>query len=312
MPTKIDLQKIETVESPRTILAAHFKSLGGELPIHGGWGYSKNDACVIDKNDFSVDPEIPFDGIGLEYIFVEKRIYEEMIIFRSEGEKYAGIKWNLLEQKLTTEKDRAYDQLIFEITAFSEYDWLELKAEWEDHQGYKNSYFDAKAHEEKRHSKEVRLIREFWFDITSFHGKPGDDHEQPDATVVEADDVKDNSDDLVEKFFYDPAEYLHFLTELKELKKASASGKSIATISKENGLYKYELTWEDGRFIGEFVKIFKPIKENWKQFDKGCAEVARRLKIFIETDDLDMVPHTPPAFGNLSDEWDDYIKKKDL
>jgi hypothetical protein len=73
MPTEINLSKIKSDETPRKILADDFKSLGGELPIHGGWGYTKTDACIIDKNDPSVDPDFPFDGVGLEYIFVEKR-----------------------------------------------------------------------------------------------------------------------------------------------------------------------------------------------------------------------------------------------
>jgi len=60
MSTKIDLPKIETIESPRTILEAHFKSLGGELPIHGGWGYSQNDACKCDSNIVTGDSSVSF------------------------------------------------------------------------------------------------------------------------------------------------------------------------------------------------------------------------------------------------------------
>jgi hypothetical protein len=51
--------------SPRE---ASDKYPGPDLPIHGGWGYTKEDACIIDKNDPIVDPEspIPFYGLGLE------------------------------------------------------------------------------------------------------------------------------------------------------------------------------------------------------------------------------------------------------
>ena len=71
----IDIQapEIRSAETPREILAADFKSLGGELPIHGGWGYSREDAVVVDKDDPVVSKGIPFDGVGIEYIFVEKR-----------------------------------------------------------------------------------------------------------------------------------------------------------------------------------------------------------------------------------------------
>lgn len=165
------LYPIKSKESPRELLDAHFKSLGGELPIRGGWGYTKSDACIIDKNDPTVDPALPFDGVSLEYIFVEKRIYEEMIIFRPRGEKFSGIKWKLQKQELLSEGEKYFDRLVFEITAFPDRDWYELKAEWEGPKGYGHPDFDLEAHEKKRQERMVRFTREFWFDITSFYGQ---------------------------------------------------------------------------------------------------------------------------------------------
>lgn len=165
------LRQIETVESPRDVLAADFKSLNGGLPIHGGWGYTQVDACIIEKNDPLVDPSLPFDGIGVEYAFVEKRIYEEMIIFRPEGEKFEHIEWTLQDQFSLQETGKYFDQLIFEITAFRQTDWDELKAEFDGPQGYEHPDFDVEAHLLKRQEKVVRLTREFWFDITSFYGQ---------------------------------------------------------------------------------------------------------------------------------------------
>jgi hypothetical protein len=167
----ISIEKIVSKESPRQILAEHFKSLGGELPIRGGWGYTKKDACIIDKNDPVVDPELPFDGGSIEYIFVEKRIYEEMIIFRPENDRFSGIRWNRLKQELIHDGDRVFDKLVFEITAFSDKDWEELKTEYEGPDGYGNPNFDLAAHEKKRQEKMIHFIGEFWFDITSFYGQ---------------------------------------------------------------------------------------------------------------------------------------------
>ena len=137
------------------------------LPIRGGWGYSQADACVIDKNDPSVDPSLPFNGVGVEYIFAEKRIYEEMIIFREPGERFSGIKWSRQEQSVFPKGGRVFDKLVFEITAFPENDWEELKAEFEGPQGYSHPDFDMEAHEKKRQEKVSNFTREFWFDITS-------------------------------------------------------------------------------------------------------------------------------------------------
>ena len=118
---------VKTLKPPRKIIAEHFESLGGELPIRGGWGYTKEDACIIDKNDPIVDPSVPFPGISIEYIFVEKRIYEEMIILRPKGDKFSSIKWKLIKQMLIEESDRAFDKLIFDLRLFVTYNCIELE-----------------------------------------------------------------------------------------------------------------------------------------------------------------------------------------
>ena len=128
------------------------------------------DAVIIDKDDPVVSKGIPFDGVGIEHIVVEKRIYEELIIFRSEDSRYSGIEWNLLEQRLTSYEDRTYDVLSFEITAIPDGDWEALKAEWESNNGFQASESELKAHEKKRNEKTIRYTTEYWFDITSFYG----------------------------------------------------------------------------------------------------------------------------------------------
>ena len=72
MTIKIDKPIIRSQETPRQIIFENYKSLNGELPITGGWGYAKDDAVIIDKNDPVVPEGLPFDGVDIEYIFVEK------------------------------------------------------------------------------------------------------------------------------------------------------------------------------------------------------------------------------------------------
>ena len=105
MAIEIQPPRINSEESPRDILAADFKSIG-EIPIRGGWGYTLEDAVIIDKNDPIVSKGSPFDGVSLEYVFVEKRIYEELIIFRPKDDRFTGINWKLLKQQMrpTTKK----------------------------------------------------------------------------------------------------------------------------------------------------------------------------------------------------------------
>ena len=153
--------------SPREVLATHFPRDCTALPIKGGWGFTKEDAVVIDKNDPIVNPAIPFNGVGIEYLFVEKRIYEELIIVPPAGEKFSGITWDLIQQSLVSDGDRKFDFLEYDVRAFHDQDWETLKAEWEGITG-PLSYFRRKAHLKKRESLQACLRREYWFDITSF------------------------------------------------------------------------------------------------------------------------------------------------
>lgn len=184
MPRQFDPPCISSKESPREILAGDYKSLR-ELPIHGGWGYTIEDAVIIDKDDPIVPRGVPFNGIGIEYVFVEYRTYEELIVFRPKNDRYCGIKRNLLGQKLITEKDgRSYDVLSFEITALPEKDWEELKAEWDSM--FSLPGFDVDAHNKKRDERMICYVTECWFDITSFFGSGSSKvtETQPDGYLI--------------------------------------------------------------------------------------------------------------------------------
>lgn len=165
----LPLDPVKTETSPREVIARDFKSLRGGLPISGGWGYTKDDACVIQKNDPLVNPNMPFNGVEIEYIFVEKRIYEEMIIFRPEGHQFAGIEWKLIKQSTIREEGKIYDKLTFEIRAFEAKTFSKLKEEFEGPNGFRSKDFDLKAHLKKREENVKKFIRDFWFDITSFY-----------------------------------------------------------------------------------------------------------------------------------------------
>ena len=166
----LPLEPIKSHKPPREILATDFQL---HLPIRGGWGYTQVDACIIDKHDPIVNPAIPFHGIGIEEIFVEHRCYEEMIIFRPEEERLAGIRWKRQMQYLipTPGEGRIFDRLVFTVTAFRDQDWEQLKAAYEGPSGYGKLGFDPVAHAMWREEKKLTFTKEFWFDITSFYGQ---------------------------------------------------------------------------------------------------------------------------------------------
>lgn len=156
-----------TKESPRQIIFEDFKI---DLPISGGWGYDFETACVIDKNNPTVSKVIPFNGVSIEYVFVEKRIYEEMIIFRQAHEKYSGIRWELEKQELLFKEDKPHDRLVFNIIGFTDEVWDELTSRFEEikNSGKLDLLLELDAY---RESKAYRFVKEFYFDISSFYGQ---------------------------------------------------------------------------------------------------------------------------------------------
>ena len=109
-----------------------------------------------------------------------------------------------------------------------------------------------------------------------------------------------NNRNLIESFLYDVNDYVSFRI-LKERMIANDEGTCFAQLINEYGYYKYLLTWHvDGKYVGDYVKVFEPTEENIKIFNEGCRILAERLEIFIATNDAAKVPINPPAFGVLT------------
>lgn len=106
---------------------------------------------------------------------------------------------------------------------------------------------------------------------------------------------------LIEEFFDSQADYIKFFVQLREVAKATESGDCMACLSKvDASKWLYKLSWKDGRFVADYVIPFRASKENVETFNRGSREIARRLKIFIEPDDLSKIPSIPPAFEHLT------------
>ena len=140
----------------------------GELPIKGGWGLNKEDAVIIDKNDPIVNQSLPFNGVEIEYLFMEYFNYLDLITFKPLESRHSGIRYKLLDQQLVKGSDTSsvYDKIKIEVTCFLDKDWDELKDEWES--DHLDKHFDMLAHEKKRDSRMLYLEREVWFEISSF------------------------------------------------------------------------------------------------------------------------------------------------
>ena len=75
-----EVQTKPSLRSPRAIIAELFTSIGKELSISGGWGQDKENACIIEKEASVSIALSEWDDTIIQKIFVEKRIYLELIV----------------------------------------------------------------------------------------------------------------------------------------------------------------------------------------------------------------------------------------
>jgi hypothetical protein len=74
------IQPISTDAPLRQVLAEDFPKDCAELPISGGWGYSRDEAIIFLRPSFPRSG--PPDFVSLEQHIAQKIIYEELIIFQ--------------------------------------------------------------------------------------------------------------------------------------------------------------------------------------------------------------------------------------
>lgn len=165
---EIQVKQIDTQISLREVCASYTLPRA-EMPIKGGWGYTKEDAIIIDKNDPVVPKEFPFDGIGLEYEIVERRIDLEFTLLQDEKDRFKDVHWELKKQELIQDQDRIFDKFTVKITALPFEDWRSRRIEWKEN-GH-NPDFDKEWFQAKTLELTQYCYRDFWFDITSFYGQ---------------------------------------------------------------------------------------------------------------------------------------------
>jgi hypothetical protein len=135
-----------------------------DLPIRGGWGYSEEDPIIIDKA--LAEPGLLFDGVGIEYIIVEKRIYSELIVFRQLDDRFGLINWKLISQGHFGKDGLHFDRLKFKVSCFRDPDIEFLK----EHNRKATTEEDYVEHDKERDERICWYETEYFFDITSFYG----------------------------------------------------------------------------------------------------------------------------------------------
>lgn len=157
------IEMLKAKESPKQILSEDFSK--HQWPISGGWGYSQQDAVVIELGN-------SIEGVNFEYKFLEYRTYEEAIIFRPKGQRLAGIHLETIGQSLVCGQDgKKYDNVEMKVSAFLESDFEYLKNDWEQHDGYAADEEGKLRHLQLAESKRIEYKITGWFDISRFFGK---------------------------------------------------------------------------------------------------------------------------------------------
>lgn len=105
---------------------------------------------------------------------------------------------------------------------------------------------------------------------------------------------------LVKTIFDDGPDLVNFFVSLSRAARATDDG-CIALLAKVTpDRWMYSIKLPDGRHSTTMLKPFKPSKENFRVFEEGCREHARRFAIYLRTGDERQVPTSPPTFGRLT------------
>jgi hypothetical protein len=147
--------QIPSGEPIQEVIKAAFDA---DLPLSGGWGYTKALATVIDANPDT----IPLSQ--LEHMIASMRTYLEMNMTLPEKERYGSINLNETARETVENKEQIFHKVTYEISAMREDTYAAFIEEYKE--GYGKEGFDMEDHFKRR--KEATLIRveTYWFEAT--------------------------------------------------------------------------------------------------------------------------------------------------
>lgn len=150
----------------RDVYSTRFPNRKNPIPgIYGGWGYSQEDAAVIEYDDDADAFFTCMDCTELEKYFIQFRLEEEAIYSR--GPRFPGVKWHKVNHSLVYGDDgRIFDRETVEVMVFTLEDWEALKKDWQDHNGYKDDESGRLRHNQMRETRFIHFTEVFWFDVT--------------------------------------------------------------------------------------------------------------------------------------------------
>jgi len=148
----------------RTCILEDYPDEPGDLPIKGGWGYSPEDAIIVDRSDQAMSNEKMIYRVeDIPELLVELRIYYELVNMRPANDRYAGIKWKVTDSKTVSMEGKHYQCKEVEITAHKESDYEALKAAYD--KGRLESDWNKVEHFSMHEELMRRYVGKYWFEI---------------------------------------------------------------------------------------------------------------------------------------------------
>ena len=151
MPQFIQIPSDENIQN---VIRSAFDT---ELPVSGGWGYSKNEATLFESNKDALPLK------QLEHMLASMRAYIEMNMTLPEAQRYGSINLNELSRETVEEDGTVYDKVSYEISAMKESVYADFINEYKE--GYGKEDFDIEDHFSRRKEATLTRVLTHWFDV---------------------------------------------------------------------------------------------------------------------------------------------------
>lgn len=126
-----------------------------DLAISGAWGYTKEQATIIESSNAPLKQ--------LEHMLASMRAYIEMNMTLPQEERYGSINLNETGREQIQDGKLIYDKVTYEITAMKEDQYTAFINEYKE--GLGKEGFDITKHFEERKKATLTRNEDYWFEI---------------------------------------------------------------------------------------------------------------------------------------------------
>jgi hypothetical protein len=148
----LKFEQLKSDDDLREVIKTAFDT---DLSVSGGWGYSKEEATVIEAT------AVPLSQ--LEHMLASIRTYIEMNMTLPAEERYGSINLNELQREQINSDDLVYDKVTYEITAMKETLYTAFINEYKE--GLGKEGFDITEHFNQRKQATINRTEVLWFEV---------------------------------------------------------------------------------------------------------------------------------------------------